>query len=58
MTPPSPLRNATRRSVVIFLLAVFFTFAAMALANDIIAVGRQSSMRLGISLFLSGSFAV
>lgn len=58
MSTTNPLRSAPRRSVVIFLLAVFFTFVAMAVANDIIAVGRQSSMRLGLSLLVSGSFAV
>ena len=30
----------------------------MAVANDIIAIGRQSSMRLGLSLFVAGFFAV
>lgn len=58
MSTTNPLRSAPRRSVVIFLLAVFFTFIAMALANDIIAVGRQSSMRLGLSLLIAGSTAV
>ena len=58
MSTTNPLRTAPRRSVIIFLLAVFFTFVAMAVANDIIAVGRQSSMRLGLSLFVAGSFAV
>jgi hypothetical protein len=58
MSTTNPLRNAPRRSVVIFLLAVFFTFIAMALASDIIAVGRQSSTRLGLSLFIAGSTAV
>ena len=30
----------------------------MALANDIMAMGRQPANKLGISLFLSGFFAV
>jgi hypothetical protein len=58
MNPTNPLRSAPRKSVVIFLLAVFFTFVAMAVANDIISVGRQSSMRLGLSLFIAGCSAV
>lgn len=58
MSTTNPLRTARRRSVIIFLLAVFFTFVAMAIANDIIAVGRQSPMRLGLSLFVAGFFAV
>ena len=58
MNATNPLRNAPRRAVVIFLLAVFFTFVALGLANDIIAVGRQSSTRLALSLLLSGASAV
>ncbi|WP_109488748.1 PP2C family protein-serine/threonine phosphatase [Occallatibacter savannae] len=58
MESTNPLRRAPRKSVIIFLLAVFFTFGVMALANDIMAVGRQPVIKLGISLVLSGVFAV
>lgn len=58
MESTNPLRRAPRKSVIIFLLAVFFTFGVMALANDIMAVGRQPGIKLGISLVLSGLFAV
>ncbi len=58
MNSSNPLRNAPRKAVVIFLLAVFFTFVAMGIANDIVAMGREPTFRFGISLVLSGSFAV
>jgi hypothetical protein len=58
MSTTNPLRSAPRKAVVIFLLAVFFTFVAMGIANDIIAMGRQPSFRFGWSLLISGSFAV
>lgn len=58
MNASNPLRTTPRRSVVVFLLAVFFTFASMAIANDVVAVGRQSTLRFGISLVLTGLFAV
>lgn len=58
MESTNPLRRAPRKSVIVFLLAVFFTFGVMALANDIMVVGRQPTIKLGISLFLSGFFAV
>jgi hypothetical protein len=58
MNSSNPLRNAPRKAVVIFLLAVFFTFVAMGIANDIVAMGRMPTLRFGISLVLSGSFAV
>lgn len=54
----NPLRKAPPRAVFVFLLAVFFTFGAVSLANDIIATGRQPSMKLGISIVVSGLFAV
>jgi hypothetical protein len=58
MNSSNPLRNAPRKAVVIFLLAVFFTFVAMGIANDVVAMGRMPTLRFGISLVLSGSFAV
>jgi hypothetical protein len=58
MNATNPLRTTPRRAVIVFLLAVFFTFVAMGIANDIVVMGREPSLRFGISLFLSGSFAV
>jgi serine phosphatase RsbU (regulator of sigma subunit) len=58
MKATSPLHSAPRRSVIIFLLAVFFTFVTMGLANDIVSMGRQPSLRFGLSLLISGISAV
>ena len=58
MNSTNPLRTAPRRAVVVFLLAVFFTFVAMGIANDIVAFGRIPTLRFGITVALSGSFAV
>jgi hypothetical protein len=58
MNSSNPLRTTPRRAVVIFLLAVFFTFVAMGIANDVVAMGREPGLRFGISLVLSGLFAV
>src|SRR6201995_823440 len=58
MNSSNPLRNAPRKAVVIFLLAVFFTFVAMGIANDIVAMGRMPTLRFGLALMLSGAFAV
>lgn len=52
------LRSTPRKSVVIFLLAVFFTFGVIAYANDIMVAGRQPVFRLGLSALISGLFAV
>jgi hypothetical protein len=54
----NPWQNTPRKSVVIFLLAVFFTFTAMGIASDIINVGRQPTLKFAITIVLSGSFAV
>jgi len=58
MSAANPLRTAPRKAVVIFLLAVFFTFGTIALANDIAGGGRMSHARLALSFSLSGIFAV
>jgi hypothetical protein len=58
MNSTNPLRTAPRKAVVVFLLAVFFTFVAMGIANDIVAFGRIPTLRFGITIVLSGSFAV
>src|SRR5260221_3783557 len=58
MDAPGPWQNAPRKSIVIFLLAVFFVFTALGFANDIIDMGRQSSGRFAVAVLLSGLFAV
>jgi hypothetical protein len=58
MNPDSPWRNTPRKSVVIFLFAVFFTFATFGFASDIIGMGRQPLPRFVVSVMLSGFFAV
>jgi hypothetical protein len=54
----SPLRNMPRRAIVVFLLAVFFVFIAVGIANDIFDMGRTPPVRFAIIAFLSGFFAV
>jgi hypothetical protein len=58
MSTTNPLRTAPRKAVVIFLLAVFFTFGAIAIANDITGGGRMSLTKLVLSFSISGVFAV
>ncbi len=58
MSRVSPWRTTPRKAIVIFLLAVFFTFASFGFANDIIDLGRQPLFRFGLGVVLSGLFAV
>jgi len=58
MSTTNPLRTAPRKAVVIFLLAVFFTFGAIAIANDITGGGRMSFPKLIWSFCISGAFAI
>jgi serine phosphatase RsbU (regulator of sigma subunit) len=58
MKATNPLHSAPRRAVIIFLLAVFFTFVTMGLAVDIVSMGRQPNLRFGLSLLISGISAV
>jgi hypothetical protein len=58
MQSVSPWRTTPRRIVVIFLLAVFFTFASLGFVNDILDMGRQQPLRFGLGVMLSGLFAV
>jgi hypothetical protein len=53
-----PWKATPRRSTVIFPLAVFFTFATVAMASDIIDLGHQPPVRFALSVVLSGLFAV
>jgi hypothetical protein len=58
MTSTSPWRNVPRHAVVIFFVAVFFTFATVGFVNDIVSMGRQSTVRFVVGVVLSGLFAV
>jgi hypothetical protein len=58
MNSVNPWQNAPRRSVVVFLSAVFFIFTTIGFANDIIDLGRQPLLRFAIAVMLSGLFSV
>lgn len=53
----NPWQGAPRRTIAIFLAAVFFVFTTFGFANDIIDMGRQNSLRFGLSVLISGIFA-
>jgi hypothetical protein len=57
MKADAPWKAVPRRSTIIFPLAVFFTFATVAFANDIIDLGHQPPIRFALSVVLSGLFA-
>jgi stage II sporulation SpoE-like protein len=58
MNSVNPWQTTPRKSIVIFLVAVFFVFATFGFANDIIDMGRQPPLRFAIGVLLSGLFAV
>jgi Stage II sporulation protein E (SpoIIE) len=58
MNPVSPWQTTSRRSIVVFLSAVFFVFTTMGFANDIMDLGQQPRLRFGMGVLLSGMFAV
>ena len=41
-------QRVPRRAVVIFFVAVFFTFVTLGFVNDIADLGRQPALRFGI----------
>ena len=53
-----PWRETPRKFIVVFLLSVFFVFTTIGFADDIIAMGRQHSVRFVLGVVLSGLFAV
>jgi hypothetical protein len=53
-----PWRETPRRSIVVLLLSVFFFFTTIGFANDIMAMGRQQSIRFVLGVVLSGVFAL
>ena len=56
--PASLWSNLSRRNLVIFLAAVFFTFAVMGFLDDISSMGSHSTIHFVIFVLLSGLFAV
>src|ERR1039457_2814099 len=58
MSNVDPWQTASRKSIVIFLLAVFFVFTTVAFANDIIDMGRQPPLRFAIAIVFTCLFAV
>ena len=53
-----PWRETPRKSIVVLLLSVFLLFTTIGFANDIIAMGRQQSIRFVLGVILPGLFAV
>ncbi len=51
-------RTVPTRSLIIFLLAVFFVFSILGFANDIMDLGRQSPLHLVLATIFPGVFAV
>ncbi len=58
MNRPSPWRTTPLRTRIVFLLAVFFIFAGIGFAGDVIDLGRQPAPRFAASVVLSGLFAM
>ena len=58
MSGVNPWETTPLKSVVIFLFAVFFVFTTFGFASDIIDMGRVPPFRYGVSVLLSGLFAV
>ncbi len=54
----NPWKTTPRKASIIFFLAVFFTFTTIAIANDIMALGRKSPLHFVIDILLSGTFAM
>jgi Stage II sporulation protein E (SpoIIE) len=51
-------RETPLRSIVVLLLSVFLLFTTIGFANDIMAMGREQTVRFVLGIVLSGSFAV
>ena len=51
-------QNTPRLSIVVFLAAVFFVFAIIGFANDILDMGNQQPIRFWIGVVATGLFAV
>jgi len=51
-------RSFPRKSLIAFLLGVFFIFSTTGFANDIVNMGRQPTFRFVLAVLLSGVFAM
>src|ERR1700730_8058369 len=51
-------RTFPRKSLIAFLLGVFFIFSTTGFANDIMNMGRQPTFRFVLAVLLSGVFAM
>ena len=58
MNRMNPWQTVPRKSTVVFLLAVFFTFTTIGFANDILDMGGQPTVRYAVAVVLTGLFAV
>ena len=58
MNTASRWKTTPRKTVIVFLFAVFFIFTTIGFANDIMGMGRQPAFRFTLSVLLSGAFAV
>src|SRR4051794_8721040 len=58
MTAAIPWRTIPLWTRIIFLAAVFFVFAGIGFANDVINMGRWSTVRLALSVVLIGVFSI
>jgi hypothetical protein len=58
MNGPNPWRTTPLRTRIIFLLAVFFIFAGIGLASDVIDMGREPTPRFVATVLISGFFAI
>jgi hypothetical protein len=53
----SPWRNTPPWSVIVFVLAVFFTFASLGFVFDSVDMGRQPPLRFALSVLMVGLFS-
>ena len=58
MSAVYPWRTVPRRSLIIFLLAVFFVFAIIGFANDTMDMGRLAPIRFWLGVVSPGLFAI
>jgi hypothetical protein len=57
-TTRSAWGTVPRKTVIISLIGVFFTFSTIGFANDIIEMGRAPALRFGLAILLTGLFCV
>ena len=58
MSDTSPWDQFPRRTIACFLLAVFFIFSSIGFVDDMFGLGREPKLKFGLSVLLSGLFAV